>query len=290
MTVTGLTLGENLMWWKESNRRRTSRARLQEVADIDPGQVIMGVDTARKAGLSSTVIFPTGNLAPEGSIIKATAIDPSVVDEDNIFRFRGTARVFTVEANAIAAIKGHTSQPVEVGEAIILIGSGPLGTGMEETYQITAALKHVPWGKHIPIITDGRFSGVSTGVCIGHVGPEALAGGPIGKLQDNDLIEIIVDLGQLTASVNFVGTAEKELTASQGTQLLNGRSPDATLKRQSDLPADTRLWAALQQTSGGTWKGCIYDVDRILEVLEAELNQASTTVPHSSHDKMGRQG
>ena len=66
---------------------------------------------------------------------------------------------------------------------MVLIGRGPIGAGMEETYQVTSALKHLDIGKTVTLITDARFSGVSTGACIGHVGPEALAGGPIGRLR-----------------------------------------------------------------------------------------------------------
>jgi hypothetical protein len=99
---------------------------------------------------------------------------------------------------------------------MVVIGGGPSGTGMEETYQLTSALKHISWGKTVSLITDARFSGVSTGACFGHVAPEALAGGPIGKLRDNDIIEIIVDRNKLTGSVNFIGTTERPLTPEEG--------------------------------------------------------------------------
>ena len=64
---------------------------------------------------------------------------------------------------------------------------------MQETAQITTALRYLPWGKHVALVTDGRFSGLSTGACVGHVGPEALDGGPIGRVRDDDLIEIVID-------------------------------------------------------------------------------------------------
>ncbi|MFP6618805.1 MAG: dihydroxy-acid dehydratase, partial [Pirellulaceae bacterium] len=140
---------------------------------------------------------------------------------------------------------------------------------MEETYQITSALKFLSWGREVAVVTDARFSGVSTGACIGHVGPEALAGGPLGKVQDGDLIEIIVDRNQLTGSVDLVGDGEHEFTAEEGHRVLQQRETRAGLQPDTDLPQDTRLWAALQNASGGTWGGCVYDVDRILDVLTA---------------------
>ncbi len=172
LTVTGEKLDMLLDWWQDSARRRAVRQRLQQDG-IDPDHVIMDADSARQHGLSSTVVFPTGNIAPEGSVIKATAIDPSVVGEDQIYHHRGPARVFTSEHDAIAAIKGRTDHPVQANDIVVMIGIGPMGTGMEETYQVTSALKFIPWGKTVPVLTDARFSGVSTGACVGHIGPEA---------------------------------------------------------------------------------------------------------------------
>jgi dihydroxyacid dehydratase/phosphogluconate dehydratase len=220
------------------------------------------------------VVFPVGNLAPEGSVIKATAVDPTVVGEDQVFRHRGPARVFTDEREAIRAVKGQTGRPIRPGDVIVLIGNGPSGTGMQETAQITFALKCLPWGKHVALVTDGRFSGVSTGACIGHVGPEALEGGPIGKVRDDDLIEIVIDRNALTGSVNLVGVAGEVLPPERCAALLHEREPHPGLAVHPALPADTRLWAALQRASGGTWAGCVYDVDRIVEVLEAGLKAA----------------
>jgi putative YjhG/YagF family dehydratase len=269
LTATGDTLDVTLDWWAESERRHASRARLAAGAAVSPDDVIMGPDAARRAGLTSTVVFPVGNLAPEGSVIKATAIDPSVVGEDQVFRHRGPARVFTDEGEAIRAIKGATARPVKAGDVIVLIGNGPSGTGMQETAQITFALKYLPWGKHVALVTDGRFSGVSTGACVGHVGPEALQGGPIGCVRDDDLIEIVIDRAELTGAVNLVGAAGAALPPAQCAALLRDRGPHPSLAVHAALPDDTRLWAALQRASGGTWAGCVYDVDRIVEALEA---------------------
>ena len=264
-TVSGETLDAGLDWWKESERRRTLRKRLKDLDGIDADEVIMAPDQARSRGLTSTVCFPAGNLAPEGSVIKSTAIDPSLIGEDGVYRHRGPARVFTTEEAAITAIKagkiGH-------GDVIVLICGGPKGAGMQETYQVTSALKQLPHCKHVAVLTDARFSGVSTGACVGHASPEALAGGPIGKVQEGDLIEILVDREKLTGSVNLVVDANGEFDAEEGTSRLAARRLRDDLKPHSALPEDTRLWAALVEASGGVWGGCVYDVDKIVEALK----------------------
>ncbi len=272
LTVTGEALDTALDWWRDSDRRRLARERLRSSDGIDPDDVIMSADQARQRGLTSTVIFPIGNIAPQGSVIKATAIDPSVVDDDGVYRHRGPARVFTSERAAIRAVKGLDENRIRAGDVLVLIGAGPAGTGMEETYQLTSALKFIPWGKQVPIITDARFSGVSTGACIGHVGPEALAGGAIGKLRDGDLIEIEINRVTLSGTVNLVGTGDGALSPDAAAELLKQREPHPALAPHPDLPADTRLWAALQAASGGVWAGCVYDVDKITEVLQAGMD------------------
>lgn len=266
-TVTGSTLGEVLDWWEDYEGRKTCRQHLQTAEGIDPNEVIFSPERARARGIGSTVAFPVGNIAPEGSVVKATAIDPKVIDEDKVFRHKGKAKVFTSEKEAIRALKETHS--IAAGDIMVVMGGGPLGTGMEETYQLTSALKQLPFGKHVSLITDARFSGVSTGACFGHVGPEALAGGPIGKLRDGDIIEIVVDTVKLEGKINFVGTEDHPLTYEEGAAELAGRQTHPGLAPDSDLPADTRLWAALQDVSGGTWQGTVYDVDRILKVLAA---------------------
>ena len=265
LTVTGETLKTALDWWENSERRQIVRRLLQERDGIDPDEVILNPERARSRGLTSTVTFPTGNLAPEGSVIKSTAIDPSVVDADGIYRKVGPARVFTRERDAIAAIKNKTIQP---GDVLVLICRGPMGAGMEETYQITSALKHLSFGKQVAVLTDARFSGVSTGACIGHIGPEALAGGPIGKLIDGDCIEIIVDRNKLVGSVNLVGNGTQLFGAEEGQRILFERAPRPDLTPDPDLPDDTKLWAALQNVSGGTWGGCVYDVEAVMQALQ----------------------
>ena len=267
LTVAGERLGALLDWWEGSERRRTLREQLRTRDRIDPDDVIMTPAEARRRGLTSTVTFPRGNLAPEGSVIKSTAIDPSVVDADGVYRKVGPARVFTREKDAIAAIKSQGPERLKAGDVMVLICRGPLGAGMEEIYQITAALRHLTWGKQVAVVTDARFSGVSTGACIGHVGPEALAGGPIGRVRDGDVIEIIVDRNRLEGSVNLVGEGSARFDAEEGARVLARRPPRPDLAADAELADDTRLWAALQQAGGGTWGGCVYDVDAITRAL-----------------------
>lgn len=268
-TVTGQPLGESLAWWEKSERRQRLREILTERDGVNPDDVIIPPSEARRRGMTSTVCFPRGNLCPEGSVIKATSIDPAVVDDDGVYRKTGPARVFTSERDAIAAIKGQGERPIRPGDILVLIGRGPLGSGMEETYQITSALKHLKWGREVAVVTDARFSGVSTGACIGHVGPEALAGGPIGKVQDGDQIHIEIDRVNLTGAIDLVGDADETFSPEEGASRLAARSSRADLAPDARLPEDTRLWAALQKAGGGTWGGCVYDVDRIIELLEA---------------------
>jgi putative YjhG/YagF family dehydratase len=263
-TVTGESLDASLDWWQQSKRRHTLRKRLKDLDGVDADDVIMAPDRARLRGLTPTICFPVGNLAPEGSVIKSTAIDPSLVGEDNVYRHRGSARVFTTEEAAIVAIKtGQIGQD----DVIVLICGGPKGAGMQEIYQITSALKQLPHCKHVAVLTDARFSGVSTGACIGHISPEALAGGPIGKVQEGDLIEIVIDRGKLTGSVNLVGDADREFETAEGSRRLTARASRDDLKPHPALPEDTRLWAAMVEASGGVWGGCVYDVEKIVTLL-----------------------
>jgi putative YjhG/YagF family dehydratase len=267
MTVTGRSLGESLDWWEASDRRSRVREILRRQDRIDPDEVIIPPAEAQRQGLSSTVCFPIGNLCPQGSVLKATAIDPAVVDDDGVYRKTGPARFFTSERDAIAAVKGQSDPPIKPGDVLVLAGRGPMGSGMEETYQITAALKYVSWGRDVALLTDARFSGVSTGACIGHIGPEALAGGPIGKIRDGDLIRIEIDRNELVGTVDLVGDGQREFSPEEGATVLEQRPVREDLAPDPELPEETRLWAALQRVGGGTWGGCVYDVDRIVAML-----------------------
>ncbi len=268
LTVTGKTLAETLEWWEKSERRTILRRALQDQDKVNPNDVIMSPASAKTRGITSTVTFPTGNIAPLGSVVKSTAIDPSTIDPDGVYRKLGNARVFTRERDAINAIKGRKNlEPVKPGDVIVLICGGPLGTGMEETYQVTSALKHLSWGKEVAVITDARFSGVSTGACIGHVSPEALAGGAIGKIRDGDLLEMMIDCQNLRGEINFVGTLDARVDAVEAVKILELRETRTDLEPHPLLPDDTKIWAALQNVSGGVWGGCVYDAQAIVKML-----------------------
>lgn len=267
LTASGEPLGRVLDWWQGAERRRRLKEVLAARDRVDPDDVILSLERARARGLTSTVTFPRGNLAPEGAVIKSTAIDPGVVDADGVYRKTGPARVFTSERAAIAAIKSQGPERLRAGDVLVLICRGPMGAGMEEIYQITSALKHLSFGKHVAVLTDARFSGVSTGACIGHIGPEALAGGPIGKVRDGDLIQIVVDRNRLEGSIDLVGEGATRFGAEEGTRVLARRAPRPDLAPDPDLPEDTRLWAALQRVGGGTWGGCVFDVEAIVAAL-----------------------
>jgi putative YjhG/YagF family dehydratase len=260
LTAAGVPLGEVLDAWVASDRRTRFRERLRAVDGVEPDDVIMSPARARERGLTSTVTFPRGNLAPEGAVIKSTAMDPGVIGADGVFRHEGRARVFTSESAAMQAVKAGR---IKAGDVMVLIGIGPLGTGMEETAQITIALKNLDFGRHVTLITDGRFSGVSTGACLGHVGPEALAGGPVGKVRDGDLIRVTVDRNRLEGSVDFVGEGDRVFSPEEGAGILASRQPHPGLAPHPALPEDTRLWALLQQAGGGTWGGCVFDAEAI---------------------------
>jgi xylonate dehydratase len=266
MTVSGLTLDQQLDQWESSERRARLRQLLKDRDGVDPDDVILAPQDATRRGLTSTFCIPTGNLAPDGAVIKSTAIDPSVVGADGVYRFTGPAKVFLTEPAAIAAIK---QARIRAGDVLVLICRGPMGAGMEETYQLTSAMKYLEFGKHVALLTDARFSGVSTGACIGHVSPEALAGGPIGKLRDGDVIEITIDRVNLEGSVNLVGENGVAVGVEAGNRILEQRDSRRDLAPDPRLPDDTRLWAALQDVSGGTWGGSVFDLDEILKVLAA---------------------
>jgi len=266
LTVSGKTLGGALDEWETSERRAKFKSILKEQDGVDADDVILPPAAAKARGLTSTVTFPRGNIAPEGSVVKSTAIDPSVLDGQGVLRREGPARVFTSEHEAIAAIK---KGQIKAGDILVVLGCGPIGTGMEETYQLTSALKFLPFGKEVALVTDARFSGVSTGACIGHVGPEALAGGPIGKLREGDRIRVVIDTRKLEGSVDFVGEGDQRFEPEEGAVLLAARLPRADVKPHPALPDDTRLWAAMQQVGGGTWGGCVYDVESIVGRLKS---------------------
>ena len=273
LTAEGVTLDAQLDAWESSTRRVDLRKQLARYDRIDADDVIMSPKTSAARGLTPTVCFPQGNLAPDGCVIKSTAFDPSVLDADGIYRLKGPAKVFLTEPAAIAAIKANR---IEAGDVLVLICRGPMGAGMEETYQLTGALRYLPYGKQVAVVTDARFSGVSTGACIGHVSPEALAGGPVGRLRDGDLVEIVINTRTLDGSLNIIGEAGVDSGAEAGARILERRGPRPDLAPDAALPDDTRIWAALQDVSGGAWGGSVYDTDAILRVIAAGKRAIAT--------------
>jgi xylonate dehydratase len=269
LTVSGQNLDQTLDWWERSERRKQLREALYRKDGVDPDDVVMPPQRARERGLTGTLTLVQGNLTPQGAVIKSTAIDPSLIGSDGVYRKTGPARVFVGERAAIRAIRKGDVRP---GDIMVIICGGPLGSGMEEMLQVTGALKNLSWGKHVAVLTDGRFSGVSTGACVGHIGPEALAGGPIGKVLDGDVIRIEINCRALDGSIDLVGdsTAPAGCQDPQGgNAILANRPPRSDLAPYPDLPDDTRLWAALQEVSGGTWAGCVFDTERIIATLDA---------------------
>ena len=272
-TVSGGTLADQLAWWKTSERRERFREILQREDGVDPADVILSPAAAAEKGLKGTMAFLRGSLAPQGAIVKATAIDPRAVSAAGLYRHTGPARVFTSEPAAMAAIKAGEIKP---GDVLVLAGIGPMGTGMEETYQVTSALKQLPFASQVAVVTDARFSGVSTGACIGHVSPEALAGGPIGKLIDGDVIAIEIDTPAATGRVELMAHGSRTFSRDEATAELARRPSVAGLAADPRLPADTRLWALLQEASGGVWAGAVFDEARIADRLRATVGDPST--------------
>ena len=267
LTCTGKRLGENLDAWERSERRIRFHQILIEQDNIDPKEIIHSKEDAKNKGMTSTLCFPIGNLAPDGSVIKSTAIDSSVIDEDGIYRMTGPALVFTTERDAVKAVKGLGKKKIKPGDVIVLCGRGPMGAGMEEVAQVALALKHLEWGKHVALLTDARFSGVSSGACVGHISPEALAGGPIGKIRDGDIIRIEIDRLNLRGRIDFIGRPQEKCNLENASQKLHERETNPEIAPDKRLPADTKLWAAMQNVSGGTWGGCVYDSEKIMDLL-----------------------
>jgi dihydroxy-acid dehydratase len=174
-TVTGGTLAENL----EGTR------------NLDPRCIRPLSDPHSTRGALS-VLF--GNLAPDGAVIKVGAV------EQHELTFRGPARVFECEESAIAAVRDGT---LHGGDVVVVRNEGPRGgPGMREMLSLTSMLKGMPLGSAVALVTDGRFSGGTRGLCIGHVSPEAAEGGPIGFLRDGDIVCIDLRARTLEAELS----------------------------------------------------------------------------------------
>ena len=259
LTVTGKNIDQNLDDWQKSERRTRFKEILYTKDGVDPEDVIMSPDKAFEKGIARTLAFLSGNLAPQGAIVKSTSISPNLYSSSGNYYHEGRARVFYDESSAIAAVKSTGDQRVLPGEVIVLLGRGPMGAGMPETAQITSALKYTKALSENVLITDGRFSGFSSGPCIGHVGPEALSGGPIGKLRDGDKIKIEINKDNCVGRINYVGDVD----------VFQKRPMNPNLKEDPNMPESVKLWAALQNTGGGTWGGCVPNVREIIKKLNS---------------------
>jgi dihydroxy-acid dehydratase len=181
LTVTGKTLAENLA----------------EIAPPDPdGKILRALsDPIHKTGGLSIL---KGSLAPDGAVVKTAGFDADV--------FEGTARVFDGEAGAMAAVAEGT---LNKGDVVVIRYEGPKGgPGMREMLAVTGAIKGAGIGKDVLLLTDGRFSGGTTGLCVGHIAPEAFDGGPIAFIKDGDRIRLDVSTRTLDLLVD-----EDELAA-----------------------------------------------------------------------------
>ena len=259
LTVTGKNIDQNLDDWEKSERRTRFKEILYTKDGVDPEDVIMSPDKASQKGIARTLAFLSGNLAPQGAIVKSTSISPNLYSSSGNYYHEGRARVFYDESSAIAAVKSTGDQRVLPGEVIVLLGRGPMGAGMPETAQITSALKYTKALSENALITDGRFSGFSSGPCIGHIGPEALSGGPIGKLIDGDQIKIEINKDNCVGRIDYIGDVEA----------FQKRPMNPNLREDPNMPESVKLWAALQNTGGGTWGGCVPNVGEIIKKLNS---------------------
>jgi dihydroxy-acid dehydratase len=175
LTVTGQTMAENLA----------------HIAPPDPdGKVLRALDNPIHPTGGITILH--GSLAPEGAVVKSAGFDSDV--------FEGTARVFEGERAALDALEDGT---ITHGDAVVIRYEGPKGgPGMREMLAITGAIKGAGLGKDVLLLTDGRFSGGTTGLCVGHVAPEAVDGGPIAFLRDGDRIRLDVANGTLDVLID----------------------------------------------------------------------------------------
>ncbi|MGD9045920.1 MAG: dihydroxy-acid dehydratase [Desulfobacterales bacterium] len=198
MTVTGKTLGENLLELEQDGFFRRGEGYLANY-HLTREEVIHTRDKSTEFG---SIAVLKGNLAPQGAVIKYSAVDPDMMIH------QGPARVFDREEDALDAIlKGR----VEPGSVIILRYEGPRGSGMPEILATTEALVTIPALSNTAIVTDGRFSGATRGPCIGHVSPEASRGGPIALVADGDLISIDIPNRKLSV----IGCEGKQMSPDQ---------------------------------------------------------------------------
>ena len=256
LTVTGEPLGRVLDWWESSERRQRLRDVLREKDNIDPDEVIMSPERARSRGpdLDGDVSARQSGAGRLGHQEYRHRSERGG-RRRRLPQNRAGASVHQRESSSGGHQKSRPRADSDPAMCMVLICRGPMGAGMEEIYQITSALKHLSFGKHVAVLTDARFSGVSTGACIGHVGPEALAGGPIGKVRDGDIIEIVIDRNRLEGSVDLIGEGADAFRSGGRREVLANRPPRPDLAADPNLPDDTRLWAALQRRAAARGAG-----------------------------------
>jgi dihydroxy-acid dehydratase len=181
ITVTGKTIAENL---RDVVLPKDQDVILPTSAPLSPTGGVVGL---------------TGNLAPQGAIVKVAGM--------KALQFKGPARVFDCEEDAFAAVERHDYKD---GDVLVIRYEGPRGgPGMREMLSTTAALYGQGSGDKVALITDGRFSGATRGFCVGHVGPEAAVGGPIGLLRDGDIITLDAERGTLEVELSDTELAER---------------------------------------------------------------------------------
>lgn len=208
MTVTGKTLGENLEDIKKSDYYLISEE-YRKKKGIKKEDIIKPYD--KPIGSHGTIAILKGNLAPDGAVVKHSAVPKEM------FHAVLKARPFECEEDAIAAVLSHKIKP---GDAVIVRNEGPKGSGMPELFYTTEAISSDPeLGKTIALITDGRFSGASKGPSIGHVSPEAAEGGPIAVVEEGDLIELDINNRKLAV----VGINGKKLSEEEVDRVIKKR-------------------------------------------------------------------
>ena len=184
-----------------------------------------------------------GNIAPEGAVVKFSAVNPDMLIH------KEPARVFDREEDALDAVKNHRVDP---GSVVVLRYEGPRGTGMPEIMATAEALVNNPALQNAAIVTDGRFSGATRGPCIGHVSPEAVAGGPIALVENGDIISIDIP----KRGLNIVGIKDKQMSSEEVKAVLTTRKkqwrppslghPPGVLKRYTDRAVSAMKGAYLE--------------------------------------------
>lgn len=217
MTVTGKTLGENLEELEKNHFFQIGEGYLHNYG-LEVDQVITPVETTKEMG---SIAVLKGNLAPEGAVVKYSAC------EESMRAHKGKAVVFDCEEDAHAAVVNGTINP---GEIMVIRYEGPRGSGMPEMLMTTEAIvcDHRLNG-HVSLITDGRFSGATRGAAIGHVSPEAAAGGPIAYIETGDILAYDV----AAKTIQIVGIDGKELPAEEIDQIMAKRREEKPLKKKT---------------------------------------------------------